>query len=99
MLISGFGAVCFYRLFKKLLKKQRVVAFVGYTVFISIAYILMPQNPDKITVPMELVNGFRAMSFIAVSIFWMINAVILGMLWQKFQPHILSKETKDENYR
>ncbi len=46
----------------------------------------MPPNPDEISAPMDLVNGFRVMSVLAVSSFWMANAIILGLLWQKFQP-------------
>ncbi len=82
--ISGFGAVGFYQLYKRLNKK--IVAFVGYAVFISVAFILMPPNPDEILAPMDLVNGFRVMSVLAVSSFWLANAIILGLLWHKFQP-------------
>ncbi len=48
----------------------------------------MPDNPDEVTAPMDLVNGFRAMSVVAVSIFWISIAVILGAFWQKFNPDI-----------
>ncbi len=90
--ISGFGAVGFYRVYKRL-KKRKVLAFVGYAAFISIAFVLMPQNPDKISAPMDLVNNFRIMSATSVTIYWFINAVILGALWQKFQkPRQLQKE-------
>jgi hypothetical protein len=46
----------------------------------------MPDNPDEITAPMDLVNGFRAMSVVSVSIFWISVAVILGAFWQRFNP-------------
>jgi len=85
--ISGFGAVGFYRLYKKLQPSKKFVAFVGYAIFISIVFVAMPPNPDEVTAPMELVNGFRVMSVIAVSIFWISVAFILGALWHKFQPH------------
>jgi predicted cobalt transporter CbtA len=49
----------------------------------------MPPNPDAVNAPMDLVNGFRAMSFIAVSIFWISVGFILGMFWQKFRPENL----------
>ena len=84
--ISGFGAVGFYQLFKSLEKRKRIVAFIGYGVFISAAFLLMPDNPDEVTAPMDLVNGFRAMSVVAVSIFWISIAVILGAFWQKYNP-------------
>jgi len=91
--ISGFGAVGFYQLFKRLEKRKRIAALIGYGVFISAAFLLMPDNPDEVTAPMDLVNGFRAMSVVAVSIFWISIAVILGAFWQKYSPdkHIQTK--------
>jgi len=83
--LSGFGALGFYKVYKKLLGKKKILAFAGYTVYITVIFALMPPNPDEITAPMELVNGFRYTSFVAVTIFWIANAIILGMLWQKYK--------------
>ncbi len=93
--ISGFGAVAFHQLFKRLQNNKKIAAFAGYAIFISIVFVLMPPNPDEITAPMDLVNGFRAMSILAVSTFWIAAAFILGALWQKFQPQ--SKITYAKN--
>ena len=82
--ISGFGALGFYQLYKKLQTGKKIAAFVGYAIFISIVFALMPPNPDEITAPMDLVNGFRVMSVIAVSVFWISIAFILGVFWQRF---------------
>jgi len=84
--ISGFGAVGFYQLFKRVVKRKRIVVIIGYGIFISTVFLLMPDNPDEVTAPMDLVNGFRAMSVVAVSIFWISVGVILGALWQKYNP-------------
>jgi len=84
--ISGFGAVGFYQLYKRLQSKSKIAAFVGYGVFIGIVFVLMPPNPDEVTAPMDLVNGFRAMSVVAVSVFWISIAAILGTFWHKFRP-------------
>jgi len=73
-------------LFKRLEKRKRIVAFIGYAAFIIAVFLLMPNNPDEVTAPMDLVNGFRAMSVVAVSIFWISLGVILGVLWQKYNP-------------
>lgn len=85
--ISGFGVVGFYQVYKRLAKSRKVLAFAGYAAFISMVFVLMPPNPDEVTAPMDLVNGFRAMSVVAVSVFWVALAVILGAFWHKFQPH------------
>jgi ABC-type Co2+ transport system permease subunit len=84
--ISGFGAIGFYQLYKKLEKRKKIVAFIGYAAFITAIFVVMPQNPDEVTAPMELVYGFRAMSVIAVSTYWISLGVILGIFWQKIQP-------------
>ncbi len=47
----------------------------------------MPENPDEVTAPMDLVNGFRIMSVIGVSTFWLSIGFILGLLWNKFKPN------------
>jgi hypothetical protein len=47
----------------------------------------LPPNPDKITAPMDLVQGFRIASAFTMSIFWGLLAIILGSFWDKFKPH------------
>ena len=84
--ISGFGAVGFYQVYKRLKQNTKVLAFVGYAVFIGAVFTLMPPNPDEVTAPMDLVNEFRIMSIVGVSVFWVAAAVILGMLWHKLRP-------------
>ncbi len=54
----------------------------------------MPPNPDEVSAPMDLVNGFRMMSALSVSALWLVNALILGALWQKFKPHSSDNEIK-----
>jgi len=92
--ISGFGVVGFYQLYKRMEKGKKVAAVAGYAVFIAAVFVLMPPNPDKITSPMDLVNGFRAMSVVAVSVFWVSLAFILGALWNKFNPDSKAKLEK-----
>ena len=85
--ISGFSAVGFSRLYKKL-KNKKYLAFVGYAVFITAVFFIMPPSPDEVTAPMDLVNGFRTMSVVAVTTFWVAEAIILGLLWQKYKTKL-----------
>lgn len=89
--ISGFGAVGFYQLYRRVAKNRRFVAFVGYAVLMAVAFVLMPPNPDEVTIQTELLDGFRIMSAVGVTIFWTALAIILGILWQKVRP---DSETK-----
>ena len=85
--ISGFSAVGFSRLYKKL-ENKKYLAVVGYAVFITSVFFIMPPSPDEVTAPMDLVNGFRTMSVMAVTIFWIAEATILGLLWQKYKTKL-----------
>jgi len=85
--ISGFSAVGFFMLYKKL-QNKKYLAFVGYAVFITTVFFIMPPSPDEVTAPMDLVNGFRIMSVMAVTTFWIAEAIILGLLWQKYKTKL-----------
>lgn len=85
--ISGFSAVGFFILYKKL-ENKKYLAFVGYAVFITTVFFIMPPSPDEVTAPMDLVNGFRIMSVMAVTTFWIAEAIILGLLWQKYKTKL-----------
>ena len=84
--ISGFSVIGFYQLSKKFQGRKKLVAVIGYAAFMTAIFVVMPPNPDEIAVPMELVNGFRVMSVVAVSVFWLALGIILGLFWQKIQP-------------
>jgi len=84
--ISGFSVIGFYQLSKKFQGRKKLVAVIGYAVFMTAIFVVMPPNPDEIAAPMELVNGFRVMSVVAVSVFWLALGIILGLFWQKIQP-------------
>ena len=85
--ISGFGALGFYKLSTKFENKKKIIPLVGYALFISIAFFLMPENPDEITAPMNLVNEFRMMSVLGVTSSWISVGVFLGLFWNRLKPH------------
>jgi predicted cobalt transporter CbtA len=88
--ISGIGALAFYQLSKKFKSKKKLVSLIGYGIFVTTVFIIMPENPDEISAPMNLVNEFRLMSVLGVSSFWLSIGIILGILWNKVESH---KET------
>jgi len=84
ILISGVGAFIFYKLSKKFQNNKKYLGLFGYVIFIVITFFVMPENPDQITAPMNLVNEFRLMSILGVSSFWGSIGIILGVFWKKF---------------
>ena len=85
--ISGFGAFGFYKLSTKFQNKKKIIFLIGYGIFITTVFFAMPENPDEITAPMELVNEFRFMSVLGVTSFWISVGIFLGLFWNRFKPH------------
>jgi len=89
IILSGLGALGFSRIYKRMQKSmKRLLVPIGFAVYISTIFVLLPPSPDAITAPMDLVNGFRIVSALTITMTWIINAIILGYLWERFQPHI-----------
>ena len=86
--ISGFLAIGFYQIFKRLKAKNKILPIIGYCVLISLVFFLMPENPDEISTSMELVNGFRVVAFLTGTVFWFTLALFLGVFWQKTNPDL-----------
>ena len=84
--ISGFSALVFYKISKRVRGLKKFVSVVGYGVFMTVMFFAMPDNPDEMTAPLDLVNGFRLMSVLAVSSFWFVLPLILGSLWHRLRP-------------
>ena len=82
--ISGIGALAFFKLSTKFQNNKKYLGLVGYVVFIIVVFFAMPENPDEITAPMNLVNEFRLVSVLGVSSFWASVGIILGLFWKKY---------------
>jgi predicted cobalt transporter CbtA len=85
--ISGFAAVGFYKLSKVFEGKKKIISLIGYAALISIVFFVMPDNPDENTAPVSLVEGFRIMSVLGVSTFWIAIGLVFGFLWGRFNPN------------
>ncbi|MGD8300391.1 MAG: CbtA family protein [Nitrosopumilaceae archaeon] len=85
--ISGFAAVGFYKLSKIFEGKRKIISLIGYVSLISAIFFIMPDNPDEVTAPLDLVEGFRIMSVLGVSTFWITMGLVLGFLWTRFNPN------------
>lgn len=83
--ISGIGALVFYKISKKFKNNKKLISLAAYGIFISFVFFIMPDNPDKITAPMNLVNEFRLMSVLGVTSFWISVGVLLGLFWNRFE--------------
>lgn len=85
--ISGISTLGFYKLSTKFQNKKKLASLIGYGIFISAVFIVMPANPDEVTTPMEFVNEFRFMSALGMTSFWISIGIIFGLFWNRFKPH------------
>ena len=93
LVISGFSALGLALLYRKLgsrtpnNKNRIIIVPLIYAAIIVGAFLILPPNPDKISAPVDLVQGFRIASAFTMSIFWGLLGLILGALWDRSKPH------------
>jgi predicted cobalt transporter CbtA len=92
--VSGFSVLVLalsYRKLKTYLseKKTTVMLTVSliYAIIIIGAYLAFPPNPDKVTIPMNLIISFRIASVCSIGIFWGVLGMIVGLFWDKLKIH------------
>jgi predicted cobalt transporter CbtA len=74
-------------------KKTIIILPVIYALVVVIAYVTFPPNPDKVSVPMDLILNFRIAGAFTIGLFWWLLGIILGSFWDKLKPHQTSKIT------
>ncbi len=57
-----------------------------YAAVMIVAYIVLPPNPDKIGISMNLIHTFRIVTALTIGMFWGILAIVFGSLWDRFIP-------------
>ena len=94
--VSGFSALALAFSYRRLQiyfpeKPIWLIVPLIYTVIIISAYIVFPPNPDKATIPTDLIISFRVASISTIGIFWGVLGIIVGVLWDKFKLHETNK--------
>jgi predicted cobalt transporter CbtA len=94
--VSGFSALALafsYRRLEIYFPEKPIWLIVPliYTVIMISAYIVFPPNPDKATIPTDLIISFRVASISTIGIFWGVLGIIVGVLWDKFKLHETNK--------
>ena len=90
--ISGFSALGLALLYRMLgnrtnNKNRIIIVPVIYAAIIVGAFLVLPPNPDKITAPADLVQGFRIASAFTMTIFWGLLGITLGAFWDRLKLH------------
>lgn len=89
--ISGAAALGSAFIYKKMGPQKsaarKAVAPAVYIAVVIAAVFALPANPDAVTAPMDLVNGFRVASASTMAMFWLVLGAVLGVLWDRTKPH------------
>jgi len=100
ILSSGFtalGLAFAYRKFENnnslWSRKKLMVLPLIYAMVMVTAYVSFPPNPDKVTIPMDLLTSFRIAGAFTIGIFWWLIGIILGSFWDRFKPYETSNIT------
>ena len=89
IMISGFAALGMAVIWIRInMNSKRIIIPLIYAAIMVTAFVVMPSNPDKIEISMDLIQTFRILSAITIGVFWGILGITFGSLWDKF----LSKE-------
>ncbi|HJU79101.1 MAG TPA: CbtA family protein [Nitrososphaeraceae archaeon] len=85
ILISGFAALGMGVIWiMTRLNSKKIIVPLMYSAIMVMAYVIMPSNPDKIEISLELIQTFRILTAITIGLFWGILGIIFGSLWDKF---------------
>ena len=90
--ISGFTVLVLALAWNRVQLEYKKILFpLIYAAVMIVAYIVLPPNPDKISISMDLINTFRTVTALTIGMFWGILAIVFGTLWDRFIPR---EETK-----
>ena len=86
--ISGSTALALALAWNRVQLEYKKILFpLIYAAVMIVAYIVLPPNPDKIGISMDLIHTFRIVTALTIGIFWAILAIVFGSLWDRFIPH------------
>jgi predicted cobalt transporter CbtA len=85
--ISGFTALALAITWKRVqFGSEKILFPLIYAAVMIVAYVVLPPNPDKISISMDLIHTFRVVTALTIGLFWGILAIVFGSLWDRFIP-------------
>jgi Probable cobalt transporter subunit (CbtA) len=91
LVISGFTALCVSILYRSLghewSASRKIIVPAIYAVIVALAFVVLPANPDEITISSDLLMDFRMGTALTMGIFWGILGILFGSFWDVIKPH------------
>ena len=86
--LTALGVAILYRSLSQTRRESRkIIVPTVYAVIIALAFVVLPANPDEVTISSNLLMNFRIVSAITMGIFWGILGILLGSFWDIVKPH------------
>jgi len=86
--LTALGVAILYRSLGQTRRESRkIIVPTVYAVIIALAFVVLPANPDEITISSNLLMNFRIVSAITMGIFWGSLGILLGSFWDIVKPH------------
>lgn len=86
--LTALGVAILYRSLGQTRRESRkIIVPTVYAVIIALAFVVLPANPDEITISSNLLMNFRIVSTITMGIFWGILGILLGSFWDIVKPN------------
>lgn len=73
--------------------KKIIMLPVIYAIVMVTAYVSFPPNPDKVSMPADLISNFRIAGAFTIGLFWWLLGITLGSFWDRFKPYETSNIT------
>jgi predicted cobalt transporter CbtA len=91
--ISGLTSLVLAISYRRLsgFRSKNIIMPLLYAIIVSAAYLMLPSNPDEITLPNDLMTNFRVASVTTMAMFWVLLGAIFGSLYDAIKPHETSK--------
>jgi len=95
IMISGFAALGLAVIWIRTnMNSKRIIIPLIYAAIMVTAFVVMPSNPDKIEISMDLIQTFRIFSAMTIGVFWGVLGITFGSLWDKFLSNEQTVETR-----
>jgi predicted cobalt transporter CbtA len=61
-------------------RTRMLLAAAVYVIYVTILYVAMPENPDPVDMPADLIWSFRVIAFLGLVLFWAVLGGAFGWL-------------------
>jgi predicted cobalt transporter CbtA len=68
------------------------VGLIALAVYSGVVYLVLPGNPDAVTIPEELLMAFRGRSLLGLTLFWGLVAAIFGHMLNRYEKGIRAQQ-------